>query len=193
MIIDSPDAPALVVSACWGVFIVAWAVSAWFVKPTVERGGWSWLRLPLIGTALLAWWSLRGSAPGFASARLWDPSAASRTIAAALTLGGLAIALWARWTLGRNWSGAVVIKRDHQLVEDGPYRFVRHPIYTGLLLMALGTAMLEAHTAAFGLCAFIGVALWIKLQAEERLLTRHFPDTYPLYRRRVRALIPFLL
>jgi protein-S-isoprenylcysteine O-methyltransferase Ste14 len=70
---------------------------------------------------------------------------------------------------------------------------VRHPIYTGILLMGLGTAMLYGWLSGFAMCAIMLVGLWFKLRAEEQLLTEHFPEEYPRYRRRVRALIPFVL
>ena len=105
----------------------------------------------------------------------------------------LRLALWARRTIGGNWSSVVTLKQDHELIERGPYRFVRHPIYSGFLLMAVGTAILHARAGEFVFCGFLLLGLWFKLRAEEDLLTRHFPDSYPQYRRRVKALIPYVL
>jgi protein-S-isoprenylcysteine O-methyltransferase Ste14 len=105
---------------------------------------------------------------------------------------GLFVAIWSRKVLGAEWSQDVELKKGHQLVERGPYRFMRHPIYTGHLLMGLGTA-----TASGLLVAFVGVVLfmagfWIKLNQEERLLLSGFPDEYPAYQARVKALIPYV-
>jgi protein-S-isoprenylcysteine O-methyltransferase Ste14 len=185
------DAPSIVVLTCWIVFVVTWVVAAWFVKRTVERSR-SGARLAIMVVALLAFSA--GDHPQLLGRhRLWTPSLPTEWLAAAVAVLGLAVMLWARLALGRNWSGAVTLKEDHELIEHGPYRFVRHPIYTGLLLLALGTAMLHAWLSEFLFCAALLVALWFKLRAEERLLTRHFPEAYPRYRQRVRALIPFVL
>jgi protein-S-isoprenylcysteine O-methyltransferase Ste14 len=112
--------------------------------------------------------------------------------AAVVCLAGLVITVWARVVLGRNWSGSITYKENHELVEQGPYRFVRHPIYTGLLLMLLGLAMVRGTADALvGVAIFIVVHIW-KLRREEALMTRHFPNSYPAYFARTKALIPFL-
>jgi len=105
---------------------------------------------------------------------------------------GLFAAIWSRKTLGSDWSRDVELKEGHQLVERGPYRFVRHPIYTSHLLMGLGTAIASGLLLAFaGLLSFF-VGFWIKLKQEERLLLTHFPNEYPAYKARVKALVPFV-
>jgi protein-S-isoprenylcysteine O-methyltransferase Ste14 len=124
--------------------------------------------------------------------RLWRPTPAREWLAAAVVAAGLAVTVWARAALGRNWDGCVAFKQGHVLVVSGPYRYVRHPIYSGLFVMALGTAMLGAWSWGFALAALLLVSFWFKLRAEERLLTEHFPDAYPAYRRRVKALIPYV-
>jgi protein-S-isoprenylcysteine O-methyltransferase Ste14 len=77
-------------------------------------------------------------------------------------------------------------------VERGPYRFVRHPIYTSHLLMGLGTAIASGLLVAFAGLVFFFIGFWIKLKQEEGLLLRHFPDEYPAYKARVKALVPFV-
>ena len=104
---------------------------------------------------------------------------------------GLLVTLWARWTLAGNWSSDVTFKQGHELIRRGPYRFVRHPIYTGLLMMCLGTAIEIGHSRLAGL--LVAAAFWIKLKQEERLLLRHFPDEYPAYQKQVKAIVPFLI
>ena len=105
---------------------------------------------------------------------------------------GLAGAVWSRKTLAGNWSSDVTFKAGHELIERGPYRWARHPIYTSLLLMLLGTAMVGGRVASFVGVGICFLALWIKLKQEERLLTRHFPAAYAAYQARVKALVPFL-
>jgi protein-S-isoprenylcysteine O-methyltransferase Ste14 len=106
---------------------------------------------------------------------------------------GLWVTIWSRRTLGGNWSSEVAFKQGHELVKTGPYRFVRHPIYTGLILMCLGTAgevgQLHSWLGFLLLCA----GFWIKLMQEETLLLRHFPDEYPTYQKQVKALVPFVI
>jgi protein-S-isoprenylcysteine O-methyltransferase Ste14 len=184
--------PAPYLWACWIVFALFWLLRAAATKATVERQPLA-ARLAsgvplLLGIVLLvrpALWPPLGRMP-----LPWS---------AALAVGGvgrcalgLAVALWARQTLGANWSGRVTFKQDHELVMRGPYRLARHPIYTGLLLMALGTAVASDRLGALLGCLCFLVALAIKIGQEERLMMRHFPDAYGAYRSRVKALVPYL-
>lgn len=104
---------------------------------------------------------------------------------------GIALIVVARRVLGRNWSDLVVLKQDHQLVQSGPYRWMRHPLYSGLLLALLGSALTVGGGAGYAItgCCFIG--LLIKSRKEEQLLAREFP-TYGEYRHHVRAFVPFV-
>jgi protein-S-isoprenylcysteine O-methyltransferase Ste14 len=121
------------------------------------------------------------------------PGALPGSIGLLLCLAGLALLLLARFTLGRNWSDLVVIKKDHELVARGPYRWVRHPLYSGFLLAFAGSALTLGSPAAYALLLFCILAFTIKARAEEKLLTRQFPSEYPAYCRRVKAFIPSLL
>jgi protein-S-isoprenylcysteine O-methyltransferase Ste14 len=114
-------------------------------------------------------------------------------VGAAVCLTGLLITLWARRTLAGNWSSDVTFKENHELIRRGPYRYVRHPIYTGLFAMCVGTAIDATLLHVWIGAAVILLGFWIKLLQEERLLIRHFPDQYPQYRREVKALIPWIL
>lgn len=108
----------------------------------------------------------------------------------ALSLLGLALAIWARRTLGRNWSYAVTLKQGHELVTDGPYAAIRHPIYTAILLLFLGLVLLIPTPYAVIGWAFVFASCWIKLRAEEALMLRQFPESYPAYMARTRRLVP---
>jgi protein-S-isoprenylcysteine O-methyltransferase Ste14 len=179
------------IAACWVVFVVTWFIAAWFAKRTVERSG-TWVR-GIVSVVVILLVATRGVwlANG---ASLWRVTPGLAVVAAAITAAGLSVALWARAALGRNWSGAVVLKEQHDLIDRGPYAFVRHPIYTGVLLMALGTVTVAGTSAGVILFATMVAGLIVKARREERLLTTHFPKLYPRYRARVRArLIPFLL
>src|SRR5438477_11089067 len=84
-----------------------------------------------------------------------------------LCVAGLAVCIWARFTLGRNWSGVVTFKAGHELITSGPYALARHPIYTGLLSMALGTVIVLGHLAGIIAMPLIFMSFWIKLRYEE--------------------------
>lgn len=111
----------------------------------------------------------------------------------ALTAAGLLLSVWARSHLGRNWSGIVTIKEGHELVTSGPYRIVRHPIYTGLLLAFVGSALARGDARGVLAVAIAFWALWRKLKLEERWMRGQFPDAYEAYSRRVAALLPYVL
>jgi protein-S-isoprenylcysteine O-methyltransferase Ste14 len=186
--------PERFILLCWAVFFAYWLIAAFGVKRTIEAsGGWVW-RLAVVAAAVIVitrreqsghWWS--------PSAVWWEYSTPVGVVGAIIVALGLATALWARRSLGGNWSGLVALKENHELVERGPYRYVRHPIYSGILLMVLGTAIVSGRASWFlaFFAVFIGVS--VKARAEERLLTKHFPEAYPSYRRRVKALIPFII
>jgi protein-S-isoprenylcysteine O-methyltransferase Ste14 len=107
-----------------------------------------------------------------------------------LVFVGLGFAVWARVHLGRLWSGTVTLKTDHELVRTGPYAITRHPIYTGLLLALLGTALVQGSLAALVGLILLGLGLILKINQEERLLIGHFGDMYRAYRSEVPALVP---
>jgi protein-S-isoprenylcysteine O-methyltransferase Ste14 len=119
-------------------------------------------------------------------------SAAIQAVGVAVFLSGLALAVWARVHLGRNWGMPMTEKTEPELVTSGPYRSVRHPIYSGILLGMLGSAL---ATNLFWLVA-LGVTFTYFLYSatvEERLLTASFPEAYPRYRAHTKMLIPYLL
>ena len=108
------------------------------------------------------------------------------------TANGLLFSIWARNHLGTNWSQAVTIKQDHQLVTSGPYAFVRHPIYTGLLFALFGTAVAIGKWRGLVAVVLVFAVLFYKLRLEEKLMRAQFGETYATYSRRVSALIPFI-
>ena len=123
-----------------------------------------------------------------ANVPLWPISPIQRVLGILLCAGGIAFAIWARTILGTNWSGIATVKENHELICRGPYSLVRHPIYTGLLLAYVGTAVALWPTAGgvIMLAALISAA-WIKSRQEEQLMRRQFPDAYGAYRQKVRG------
>ena len=114
-------------------------------------------------------------------------------IGAVLCIAGLLVCIWARFTLGRNWSGVVTLKGGHELITSGPYALVRHPIYTGLLSMFVATVIVLGHVAGIIAIPFVFVSFWVKLRYEEKLMLEKFPNEYAAYQQRVKRLIPFVL
>jgi protein-S-isoprenylcysteine O-methyltransferase Ste14 len=129
---------------------------------------------------------------GFPFSRFLPPAFDGYWLGVTLIVAGLAFSVWARRHLGRNWSGTVQVKQDHQLICTGPYRFVRHPIYTGILLAFLGTAIVDGPWWGI-LAVVVGFgSFWRKLTLEERFMRETFGSAYEEYRARTAALIPYL-
>ncbi len=130
---------------------------------------------------------------GFLGLRFLPDSTAVEGTGLGITACGIAFAVWARFALGRNWSGEVTIKEEHELVRGGPYALVRHPIYSGILLGLLGTAGYFGEVRGLIAFALFFSGWWLKSRAEEALMIEQFGDEYRQYRREVKALIPFVL
>ena len=182
-----------VVNGCWIVFAVFWLVAAFSTKKSVYRESFAqrWLvQVIVIAGAVILFNAPREPAP---LNRFFIPQDATVAFAsAALCILGLAFALWARVTIGTNWSARVTLKEGHELIQRGPYGLVRHPIYTGLLTMALGSTLLIGRVgAAVGWIVFL-VAFWIKAGHEEALMLQQFPAEYAAYRQRTKRVIPFI-
>jgi protein-S-isoprenylcysteine O-methyltransferase Ste14 len=178
---------------CWIAFALYWAANAASTKRTAERQNWASRagHLLLLAFAFLLLFDAVPIEP--LRLRIIEPTAGVQTVAALLCACGLFVALWARRTIGANWSGIVTLKRDHELVTTGPYRHVRHPIYSAILMMYFATALAFGRVGGFVGFALCVASLWIKLRQEEALMMRHFPEEYPAYRAHVKALIPFVV
>ncbi len=178
----------------WMTLGAVWLFGIGFSKPTVRQIP-STARLLqsavlLVGFVLVGSQWLHNSPLGL---RLWPKSLAIGEAGLALTIVGCLFAIWARITLGTNWSGRPTVKAGHELIIKGPYALARHPIYTGLLVAAAGTALSHSEwRSALGLLLVI-LGLALKMRTEERLMNETFPAAYPEYRRRVKALIPGVL
>jgi protein-S-isoprenylcysteine O-methyltransferase Ste14 len=175
----------------WGAY---WLISSRAVKPTLRQDSRS-SRLSYIGLLVLAAFLL--SAPRIPvpilSERFVPPSLGSFATGAALTAAGLLFAVWARRHIGTNWSGTVTLKKEHQLITSGPYSIVRHPIYSGILLGFVGSAIAIGEWRGILAVVIALLSFLYKLRLEERWMREHFGDAYRAYCRRVRALIPFIV
>jgi protein-S-isoprenylcysteine O-methyltransferase Ste14 len=177
---------------CWGLFTLVWVISAFSVKPTKEHQNWG-SRLITVSLMVIAILLLAGiiSVCGL-NTRILRDTFASQIIGDSIMLAGLVTAIWAHFSLGSNWSAAITFKEGHELIERGPYRFVRHPMYTGMLLMVLGTAIAVGRISALVAVTVFFFTVWQKLRQEEALLMKRFPEAYQRYMSRTKVLVPFL-
>lgn len=188
-----PAAAHYLIVGCWIIFCVWWLISALTAKAVAEKQSLRSALAHRIPVGLGWWLLILPRVPPPLNWRLLPhPDWLLATGAAACVLG-LYITLWARWTLAGNWSSDVTFKQNHELIRRGPYRFVRHPIYTGLLVMGLGTGLAIGQLRCGLSLVVVAFGFWVKLRQEEKLLLRHFPDQYPLYQKQVKALVPFVL
>jgi protein-S-isoprenylcysteine O-methyltransferase Ste14 len=120
--------------------------------------------------------------------------ASSLTLVAGIVMEalGLFLAIWSRRSLGRNWSGEISIKVEHELIRSGPYKMLRHPIYTGLLAMYVGTAIVAGEWLSLIGLAVAVYAYWRKIRLEEANLRIAFGANYDAYRHETWALLPGL-
>ena len=180
----------------WLVFGIVWLISAFASKRSVQRQTYGsrvlHSSLMLIGL-LLIFNFLDVFTHGWLEIRVIPQTQLWVLAGAVLALAGVLICFWARAILGSNWSGTVTIKQNHELILRGPYSFVRHPIYTGLLIAFLGSAMVYGSARSFIGVLICGFALWLKSQTEERFMIQQFGEQYAQYRQRTRALVPFVL
>lgn len=191
------------IRALWLLWILIWIIAAVRAKPIAQRqsiGSRVLDRVLILASVILLLLGKR-TRPGksLLAAAPWLYDRFVRLypgvvlIGAPLVLIGLGIAVWARFYLGRNWSGTVTFKQDHELIVSGPYRYVRHPIYSGILLAVAGTACAIGQWRGALAVVLIFIAFWYRSRLEERLLNEHFGDAYRRYRAHVKALIPYLL
>lgn len=184
-----------IIMAFWLAVGAVWLLTAFRLKPIArvsDSASRIWEILILTCAAEL----LFSERPRIAvlDARLLPHHAALVGMGVALTVAGAVFTIAARLYLGRNWSATATIKQDHELIRSGPYGWVRHPIYTGALIAAIGTAIALGEARDLLALPLIVVGFWLKLGSEERLLMSNFGDRYATYRREVRgAIIPYLL
>jgi len=180
--------------ALWIAFFVYWGVRSASVKPTerLEPASSRITRLLLL-LCTIALLALPRVPLAFLNQRFLSSGAWPFWTGAAITVAGLLFCVAARQHLGNNWSQAVTVKKDHELITSGPYALVRHPIYTGMLLGLAGTAVAVAEWRGLVAVALAFIALWSKLTLEEKWMREHFGSSYEEYSRRVAALVPHIL
>ena len=183
--------PALWTSlALWVAFSLYWEIEAKGAAP-VERRESSASRAVHVTLVSIGQLMVFLGIPGL-RARFVPASMLLAFTALAIQLLFLALGVWSRRMLGRNWSGAIAANEGHELVRDGPYRSLRHPIYTALLGMYVCTAMISGEVHALAGLVLLLAAYWRKVRLEEQHLASHFGPSYREYRDATWGAVPGL-
>jgi protein-S-isoprenylcysteine O-methyltransferase Ste14 len=185
------DSPRQWINTLWLLFGLYWLVSALKRKRTkqketlLQRFGYV---LPLWAALLLL--ARHEAHYGWLGARFVPQNPAVGWVGALLTGAGIGMALWARWHLGANWSANVTLKEGHELIRTGPYRAIRHPIYTGLLLAMLGTAVAVGEVRALLAVGLAWGSFYIKARREESFLAQEFGAGFAEHSRHTGMFLP---
>ncbi len=184
-----------VIEGIWIALGCVWLIAAAGSKTAARRQS-AGSRIGQVAILLFGFWSLalgsQWARRGILAGRFLPESRGTILAGIVVTAAGAGIAIWARLILGSNWSGTVTVKQDHELIRSGPYRFVRHPIYSGLLLGVLGTVIAIGEIRGLLSLAAVFAGLWWKSRTEEGFMMEQFGERYAQYRREVKALIPFV-
>ena len=178
-------------SRIWIAWGILWLLMAAWSKPS-KRREFPLQRLEHVIPLVIGFMFIynRNFAWGWLAHRIVPESSAVTMIGLFLTAGGLLFAVWARIALGGNWSGTVTIKSGHNLVRRGPYKWIRHPIYTGILISFVGTILLRGEVRAFFGFALVLLALYRKARREERFLSDEFGEGFAEHTRNTGMFLP---
>lgn len=182
----------------WDFWILSWLVAAAWSARSIARPIWSELwrdGLAFGGGAIIFLFAAPQTAPGLKGmllAPLWRPPPWTAWLLVAVTVAALGLCWWARLHLGRLWSGYAAVKAQHRVVDTGPYRLVRHPIYTGLLVGWAAMAVFKGTALGLIGAVLMVTGFWLKARLEERFLRQQLgAEAYDDYSRRTPMLIPF--
>jgi len=200
LIDDSASARALSLGAhdafriagrAWIVWVVCWIAMAFFSKSTKRRESPAQRLEHVIPAGLGFALIFRGGFGGdFLSRRIIPEHSSLPLLCVIFTILGLLFSVWARFALGSNWSGTVTIKTGHRLIRRGPYRWIRHPIYTGMLTALLATAIVQGLLSGLVGFAFVFLALYRKARREEKFLAQEFGEAFTEHRQYTGMFLP---
>ena len=180
---------------CWIIFFLYWLVSAFFVKQSATKRNWKVEVIWRVIVAVLVIILFKFNKPGatsFFTFLFFHNFLSYVTLGAVLTVLGLITAIWARIILGRNWSNYVTFKKEHELVTNGPYKFIRHPIYSGVVLMLIGTFLSYGDLIILVIIAMVILMLAWRMGREEKIMIKLFGKKYTGYMERTKRLIPWI-
>jgi len=191
MAIPSAAEALQISSKIWFVWCIVWLIMAAWSKPS-KRREFPWQRLEHVIPMILGFFLVynHNAAWSFLARRIVPENSVFSIGGLLATLGGLLFAVWARIALGANWSGTVTIKSGHDLIRSGPYKWIRHPIYTGLLVSVVGTVLLEGEVRAFLGFLMVLLALYRKAKREERFLSEEFGDGFAEHAKHTGMFLP---
>lgn len=175
------------------LFVASWLASALWAGRTADRSPWRG-QAPLYAAVGLYVVLLAAAAWGVPAmrVRLWQPQVAFDAVMLLLQAAGIAWCWWARVRIGRLWSGGIVVKEGHRVVDTGPYAAVRHPIYSGAFLLIAAHVLVKARPVDLLFCAGFIAFFTVKARIEEGFLRAQLGDDYTRYGERVPMLVPSL-
>jgi protein-S-isoprenylcysteine O-methyltransferase Ste14 len=183
---------AVSITVCWLAWAAVWLLAAGYSESRApakrQRSGFGSVIAPVVIVSLV----VRLAVPRADWVPVTYDAPWARFIGLAILLAGTAFTFWARFVLGLMWTAAPTVKEGHQLRTSGPYAITRHPIYTGMLSMAVGSMLVAGAGPWITAIPLAVVLVEFKIRSEERLMTAEFPDEYPAYRKRVPQLMPGL-
>jgi len=181
----------VMLNSMWGALGIYWLWNAPRSGSSVTREAawWRVMRLSILALAFLLllspWLRI-----GVLGRRFVPDTELGRAFGIAITALGILLCVWARVHLGKYWSDKVVLKADHRLIRSGPYRFLRHPIYSGVLLGICGTALAVGEWRGVVALAVMSANYFVKARREERVLAGQFGEEFTEYSRRAGFLVP---
>jgi protein-S-isoprenylcysteine O-methyltransferase Ste14 len=180
-----------VAGRCWAIWALVWLFMAFFSKSTKRRES-PGQRLEHVIPAVIGFFVIfrEGFGASWFTHTIFPDNPVLMLVCVTLTIFGLLFSVWARLALGSNWSGTVTIKANHQLIRRGPYRFIRHPIYTGMLMALLSTAITQQLLSGLLGFAVVFFALYRKALREESFLSQEFGDAFVEHRQHTGMFLP---
>jgi protein-S-isoprenylcysteine O-methyltransferase Ste14 len=173
----------------WTALWVVWVVM-WFGTKRAKKRETPWERVQHLIPLVFGFWLLFERNWNGLNMRLVPDTPAAWWLGLVLTAAGVAIGIWARVSLGTNWSGVVTLKDDHELIRTGLYRWIRHPIYTGILLAMIGTAMIMGHLLSWLGFLIVWATFYLKARREEGFLRQEFGDAFEEHARHTGMFFP---
>ena len=180
-------------SLAWIAFLAYWIISAFKLKSTKRREP-SVERVVYLVFMVATYFLLFSDRIDFGvlGRRFVAPDPTFGAIGVAITVVGVAFAIWARWHLGENWSATVTVKQGHELIRSGPYGLIRHPIYTGMLLALAGTALALGEYRGLLSLAMAVACFYLKARKEERYLVQEFGEGFKEHAEQTGMFLPRL-